>query len=250
MTAGSLEALPPPRRGRGRPKGTTKQALAAKKTNSKAANANIAEVDEDCSAAVSVLNTSVPTSKRSHSVVIPKAEPDRMTKRIKAEPAPIRAPSKRGTAGKNGLASTSPTPTAKNTKKVASPTKTITASKPNKKTPKVVAGAMPSEKVSLKTAHSKDISKPYITVEHALSCSTYKGKGASLAKALRDAFPEATIMVNPSKPRSASFDVRVRKDSSQEWETVWNGFSMGPPRKHKFVDPEVAIGLVREHLLE
>ncbi|KAJ1343983.1 hypothetical protein BSLG_001463 [Batrachochytrium salamandrivorans] len=157
MTAGSLEALPPPRRGRGRPKGTTKQALAAKKTNSKAANANIAEVDEDCSAAVSVLNTSVPTSKRSHSVVIPKAEPDRMTKRIKAEPAPIRAPSKRGTAGKNGLASTSPTPTAK----------------------------------------------------------TPKRKGASLAKALRDAFPEATIMVNPSKPRSASFDVRVRKDSSQ-----------------------------------
>ncbi|EGF83100.1 hypothetical protein BATDEDRAFT_84631 [Batrachochytrium dendrobatidis JAM81] len=114
-----------------------------------------------------------------------------------------------------------------------------TATKSNK-------AASASETVAPLADHDLTVANSggFITIEHAISCSTYKGKGSALGKALKAAFPKSTIEINPVKPRAASFDIRVKKSPSDDWTTVWNGHSMGPPRNLKFIDVEKAVDLV------
>lgn len=61
----------------------------------------------------------------------------------------------------------------------------------------------------------------------------YKRNASQLSSDLIEAFPDAKVLINDTKPRSKSFELTVIKEDGKET-LVWTGIKKGPPRKLKF----------------
>ncbi|KAI9599223.1 hypothetical protein BDF19DRAFT_478949 [Syncephalis fuscata] len=58
-------------------------------------------------------------------------------------------------------------------------------------------------------------------------------------------FPNAIIEMNPTKPRSKSFEITVLTEAdSSDGQLIWSGIKKGPPRKEKFPDEAHVVSLV------
>ena len=70
------------------------------------------------------------------------------------------------------------------------------------------------------------------TIEHCKSWSVYKRHAVRISALLTAQYPDIPVLLNPSKPRSKSFEV-VFVDEEKET-VVWSGHKIPPPRKNKF----------------
>ncbi|KAJ3090019.1 hypothetical protein HK102_004891 [Quaeritorhiza haematococci] len=68
-----------------------------------------------------------------------------------------------------------------------------------------------------------------------------------VAKTISEAFPAATVDINPKKPRSKSFEISI--DMKGEEHLVWTGIKK-TPRKEKFPDNDTVVELIKSKLGE
>lgn len=84
----------------------------------------------------------------------------------------------------------------------------------------------------------------YIKFEHCISWSTYKSKAKQIISIL-SAFGQ--VKANDDKPRKGAFDVTMVYNDGKE-DLIWNGVTMGPPRKLKFIEHDDLIKLVQQSI--
>ncbi|KAI9226008.1 MAG: hypothetical protein DHS80DRAFT_25644 [Piptocephalis tieghemiana] len=142
---------------------------------------------------------------------------------------------------------------AKTTTSPAITTTTVTENKPSSSKPYSPPreSASASKKSSSKSAKapsipiiSEHVESPIVplstekllfTIEHCTSCKVYAKHAAAAQASLLLAFPSATFSVNPSKPRSKSFEVSMTRGiEGATPQDLWSGRTRGPPRKLKF----------------
>uniref|UniRef100_A0A674BAT5 Selenoprotein H n=1 Tax=Salmo trutta TaxID=8032 RepID=A0A674BAT5_SALTR len=66
--------------------------------------------------------------------------------------------------------------------------------------------------------------------------------------ALLAACPDLTVVLNPQKPRSKSFEVILVEGEKGKDVCLWSGIKKGPPRKLKFPEPEVVVSALEKAL--
>uniref|UniRef100_A0A8C7FCS9 Selenoprotein H n=1 Tax=Oncorhynchus kisutch TaxID=8019 RepID=A0A8C7FCS9_ONCKI len=66
--------------------------------------------------------------------------------------------------------------------------------------------------------------------------------------ALLAAYPDLTVVLNPQKPRSKSFEVILFEGEKGKDVCLWSGIKKGPPRKLKFPEPEVVVSALEKAL--
>ncbi|CAB1325461.1 unnamed protein product, partial [Coregonus sp. 'balchen'] len=64
--------------------------------------------------------------------------------------------------------------------------------------------------------------------------------------ALLAAHPDLTVVLNPQKPRSKSFEVMLVEGEKEV--CLWSGIKKGPPRKLKFPEPKVVVSALAKAL--
>ncbi|RKP11858.1 hypothetical protein BJ684DRAFT_21568 [Piptocephalis cylindrospora] len=75
--------------------------------------------------------------------------------------------------------------------------------------------------------------------QHCKSCTTYGRRAAEAKEALLTGYPNASFLINPTKPRSKAFDISFTKETSLV--PVWSGRTLGPPRRLKFPSATVLL---------
>jgi len=85
-----------------------------------------------------------------------------------------------------------------------------------------------------------------ITIERCNSWQVYKKKANELVDFLQKELPDATFNINPVKPRSKAFNITVELNGKKE--EVWDGRTMGPPRKLKFPENDKALEAIKTAL--
>lgn len=86
-----------------------------------------------------------------------------------------------------------------------------------------------------------------VTVEHCKSWQVYKRNAIQLTEGIRAEFPDIKVELNPTKPRSKSFEITVTYDDGEEL-VVWTGVKKGPPRKLKFPELSEVLKEVKKNI--
>lgn len=111
--------------------------------------------------------------------------------------------------------------------------------KPDKEVEKEAAA--PAKKGRGKRAPAK------VTVEHCKSWRVYNRNAVQITDGIREEFPDVEVELNPTKPRSKSFEITVTFDDGES-ELVWSGINKGPPRKLKFPELEEVLKEILKHM--
>ena len=77
----------------------------------------------------------------------------------------------------------------------------------------------------------------------------YKRKATELIDAIQATHPKCAVSINPTKPRSKSFEVTVVVAGEKgEGKVVWSGVKRGPPRTLKFPEHSAILHSINELL--
>jgi len=101
-----------------------------------------------------------------------------------------------------------------------------------------------SEEVDTKENHGNPTK---VSVEHCKSWQVYKRNAAQITEGIRAEFADIEVELNPSKPRSKSFEITVTYDDGEDV-LVWTGIKKGPPRKLKFPELSEVLKEVKKNM--
>ena len=76
----------------------------------------------------------------------------------------------------------------------------------------------------------------------------YKRHAVRISALLSARYPDLPVQVNPTKPRSKSFEIVF--SSGEEETVIWSGHKVPPPRKNKFPEDEKMEQLLDENMPE
>jgi len=75
----------------------------------------------------------------------------------------------------------------------------------------------------------------------------YKRNATQLTEGIRAEYPDIKVELNPSKPRSKSFEITVTYDDEKDV-VVWTGVKKGPPRKLKFPEMSEVLKEIKKNI--